>query len=126
VVVVADPTKKNNLLIKRIIGLPGETMEIKDNSVYIGDKKLGDDKYGTFKKPSFERAVIIKNYGPTTIPQDQYFVLGDNRNETFDSRHFGLVTRDGILAKVLIIYGSIDVSQDTPSKREERTGLIIK
>ena len=73
-------------LIKRIIGLPGETVEIKNNEVYINDELL-EDEYGYG---------VTYNIDPITLGEDEYFVLGDNRIISLDSRSFGTIERSEI------------------------------
>lgn len=70
--------------IKRVIGLPGETVQIIDNDIYINDKKL-DENYG--KDPISDPGIAID---PITLGEDEYFVLGDNREESLDSRAEGI------------------------------------
>lgn len=84
--------------IKRIIGLPGETVEIKDGTVFINGTKI-EEPY-LFPEP----AQYYKNFGPEKIPDDQYFVLGDNRNNSNDSRSWGTVSQDDIIGKARFIY----------------------
>ena len=115
-----------HLYVKRIIGLPGEKLEIRNNVVYIDDKKFDEDRFGALGKSVSQKSVIAKDFGPKTIPEGSYFVLGDNRNTTFDSRHFGFVARQAIAGKVLGVYQSIDSTQDPPIIRQDRTGLVIK
>jgi signal peptidase I len=81
---------KNEASVKRIIGMPGETVEIKSGKVFI-DKKLQYEPY-ILEPPSYE-------YGPKTIPIHSYFVLGDNRNNAFDSVQWGFLRRDHLLGK---------------------------
>ena len=73
-------------LIKRIIGLPGETVEISENQIYI-DGELLDDPYGYG---------ITYNIDPVTLGDDEYFILGDNRIISLDSRSFGKIHRSEI------------------------------
>ena len=88
------PTLKGNEImllnklgqIKRIIGLPGETVEIKDNDIYINDKKI-EDKYGYG---------VTYNIDKVTLKKDEYFILGDNRKISLDSRVFGTIHKDEI------------------------------
>lgn len=70
--------------IKRVIGLPGETVQIIENDIYINDKKL-DENYG--KDPISDPGIAID---PITLGEDEYFVLGDNREESLDSRAEGI------------------------------------
>lgn len=85
-IVVLKLDGENNNLIKRIIGLPGETVEIKNNKIYINDKVL-DDPYGYG---------ITYNIDPVTLGDDEYYILGDNRIVSLDSRVFGKIKRSEI------------------------------
>ena len=87
--------------IKRVIGLPGETIVIKDSLVHLIDKDgneiLLNEDYGYY-----EDALPMQPYlasVPITIPEGQYFVLGDNRNRSLDSRQIGLIKKEDILGK---------------------------
>lgn len=85
-IVVLKIDGREDNLIKRIIGLPGETVEIKDNDIYINDKKI-DDKYGYG---------VTYNIDKVTLKKDEYFILGDNRKISLDSRVFGTIHKDEI------------------------------
>ena len=85
-IVVLKIDGREDNLIKRIIGLPGETVEIKDNDIYINDKKL-EDKYGYG---------VTYNIDKVTLKKDEYFILGDNRKISLDSRVFGTIHKDEI------------------------------
>lgn len=89
---------ENTYYIKRIIGLPGETVQIKDGYVYIGDKKL-DEHYGA---EVMERAGIAEE--PIKLGDDEYFVLGDNRNHSSDSRdpNVGVLKREDLIGKAWV------------------------
>lgn len=93
-----DPKKD---FIKRIIGLPGEEIMIRDRQVYI-NRELLDDRHAHFTyEPKFGH---IDNYGPRIIPPDSYFVMGDNRDNSKDSRYWGFLSRRLIKGKALFIY----------------------
>ena len=85
-IVVLKLDGDQNNLIKRIIGLPGETVEIKNNEIYINDELL-DDPYGVG---------VTYNIDPVTLGEDEYFILGDNRIVSLDSRIFGKIDRSEI------------------------------
>ena len=85
-IVVLKLDGDNDNLIKRIIGLPGETVEIKDNKIYINDEEL-DDPYGYG---------VTYNIDPVTLGEDEYYILGDNRIVSLDSRVFGKISRSEI------------------------------
>jgi signal peptidase I len=94
-IVFHPPVTDSKPYIKRIIGLPGESVEIKEGKVYIhktdGTTILLDEPY--IKEPFFS------NYTSLTIPENEYFVMGDNRNNSSDSRNGWLVSRDKIIGK---------------------------
>ena len=91
--------KENTYYIKRIIGLPGETVQVTDGYAYIDGELLESDVYG---------AEIMDNSGiagePLTLDEDEYFVLGDNRNNSSDSRDpsVGILTREDLLGRAWI------------------------
>lgn len=99
IVIFKYPDDPSRLFVKRIIGLPGETVEIKDGKVYIdgSDEPLDD---------SFIKEETYGNYGPYEVPENCYFMLGDNRNNSNDSRKWKntYVERDAILAKAVLRY----------------------
>lgn len=88
-------------LIKRIIGLPGESVEIRDNKVYIGDKVLNEPYLKNIDMDDFS---LYEDLGYQTIPKDMYFVLGDNRNNSKDSRNIevGLIKKSDIVGRVKV------------------------
>lgn len=96
-----DSSGKNvdTYYVKRVIGLPGETVQIKDGKVYINDALLEDDKYCLSEILDGGNAAI-----PITLKEDEYFVLGDNRNMSTDSRSdfVGLVHREDIIGEVFM------------------------
>lgn len=89
-----DETK---YLIKRVIGLPGEHIEIKDSKVYIDDK-LYDEEYVLTDN---NKKVVNRDYG--VVPENQYFVLGDNRDNSLDSRYekVGFINKKDFIGKVV-------------------------
>ena len=91
-----DGTAKKTYYIKRVIGLPGETVQIIDGSVYINNEKLDDDVYGA---AAINEAGIAEN--PLVLGENQYFVMGDNRNMSTDSRnsYVGLVSKNDIIGE---------------------------
>ena len=92
--------KEKELLIKRVIGLPGETIQIKDGVIFINDKEI-KDRSGLNE---IEEAGLAKE--PVTLSNDEYFVIGDNRKESIDSRsnEVGNVRRKDILGKASFIF----------------------
>lgn len=82
-------------LIKRVIGLPGEVISYKNNKLYINGNEI-EDNYGLGYTENFE----LKDLNLTKIPDNEYLVMGDNRNDSLDSRYFGTISKDKILGSV--------------------------
>ncbi len=90
-IVVLDEEKENEIIIKRIIGMPGDTVSIENNTVYVNDEEIEEDyAYGE-----------TSDYEEITLEDDEYFILGDNRPISKDSRYFGPVKEDEIIGKVI-------------------------
>ena len=100
VIVFIYPVDKSKDFIKRVIGLPGDEIEIVGNKIYINGKPF-EDKYGYY--PGLTRKA---RFGPVTVPKDHLFVMGDNRNHSYDSRYWGFVPLDAVKGKAFIIYWS--------------------
>ena len=85
-------------LIKRIIGLPGETVEIKNNQLYINNTLYEEDYLpDDLVYPDFS----LSDLGYSVIPDDMYLVLGDNREDSLDSREIGLIKKEEINGKII-------------------------
>ena len=122
-------------LVKRVVGLPGETVEMKDNVLLINGKPISytrmDPEYAeqlpdkvrdrcilaTEELDGSAHAVMsvpsvaaARNFGPITVPRGSYFVLGDNRDNSRDSRYFGFIERDSIVGKAGGVIGSLDIT----------------
>lgn len=93
---------KNDMYLKRIIGLPGETIEIIENTIYIDGKEL-TEFYGAFSDGDSvsDVAAHFSNYPKTKLGIDEYFVIGDNRYVSDDSRNFGPITGDLMVGKAI-------------------------
>jgi signal peptidase I len=119
VLVFKYPEEPERDFIKRVIGLPGETLEVREKKVYINGAPL-EEPYAHFLQPpqsgsslhevtSFD---VRERYGPVTVPADQYFMMGDNRDNSQDSRYWGFLRRDYIKGRALVIYLSLDSGPD--------------
>ena len=90
-IIVLDEEKDNEKIIKRVIGMPGETVAIKKGKIYINDKVI-DDEYAYGETSDFDKV---------TLADDQYFILGDNRLISKDSRYFGPIKENEIKGKIV-------------------------
>ena len=98
-----DPSKD---FIKRVIGTAGEKVQIIDRRIYINDQLI-DDPWGHFENiGSVEYQHSIENFGPVVVPEASLFVMGDNRNNSEDSRFWGFLHVNAVLGKAFILYFS--------------------
>ncbi len=104
-IVVFAPTEaleKQNFhdaFIKRVIGLPGDKVKVRGGRVYINDKPLREDYIGQKQIPQYEWPT---DKDVEVVPQDSYLVLGDNRNNSYDSHYWGFVPRDKIIGRAVV------------------------
>lgn len=111
-------------LVKRVIGLPGDVLELRDERLYINGEALSyaplasDDAATVYARellgvhphmlqiqPGLR---ALRSFGPVTVPQGSYFMMGDNRDNSRDSRYFGFVARDQIVGRALAVVASLD------------------
>lgn len=125
IVFEAPPQAANNEdFIKRVIGLPGDTIEVKRGVVSVNGKKLNEPYLNPLPDPSAPQ----ENTGPFNVPPDSYFVMGDNRDDSNDSRFWGFVPRQNIIGTPLFIYMSIRAPDDDvwePGHMGERLGTYL-
>jgi signal peptidase I len=111
--------------------LPGETLELKEKKIYINGTPL-DEPYVHFLEEPHHSAELSEvtssdvreNYGPVTVPPNQYFMMGDNRDNSADSRYWGFMPRDYVKGKALLIYWSYEAERE--DYEDESTGATIK
>jgi signal peptidase I len=119
VIVFKYPEEPARDFIKRVIGLPGDSVELRDKKVSINGVPL-EEPYVHFIEPpgatsefrevtSFD---VRERYGPVTVPANQFFVMGDNRDNSQDSRYWGFLPRDYIKGRALVIYWSYDAGPE--------------
>src|SRR6266511_1268207 len=131
VIVFKYPEEPDRDFIKRVIGLPGETVELREKKVYVNGKPL-DEPYVHFLQPPGSSSEmhevtsydVRERYGPVTVPPRQYFVMGDNRDNSQDSRYWGFLPRENIKGKALFIYWSYDAGRE--AYQEEGTIATLK
>jgi signal peptidase I len=109
IIVFKHPENPERDLIKRTIGLPGETVELRNKKVYINGAPL-EEPYVHFLYPADASDIsdtdVRRNYGPVTVPGGHYFMMGDNRDNSEDSRYWGFLPRDYVKGKALFVYFS--------------------
>lgn len=134
-IVVCFSPDDGTRLVKRIIGQPGDTIELRNNTLILNGESVSytkiDSKYtehlsGKIKEKcilamedldGLAHAVMstpsvdaVRTFGPVTVPQNSYFVMGDNRDNSRDSRYFGFVERKFIIGKAKGVIGSLDIT----------------
>ena len=125
VIVFRYPEDKSKDFIKRVIAVGGDKIEVKNKKVFINDEPLGEEPYAVFRAgESFFGFQKGRNFGPFNVPKDNVFVMGDNRDNSHDSRFWGTVDINEIKGKAFILYWSWD-SKDS-SVRFNRLGNLIK
>lgn len=124
IIVCKSPLQPDIFLVKRVIGLPGDTFEIRDKTVYIGGNPL-DEPYKqhsdsrVFPKEiadSLGRQLQRDNYAPIVIPEDSFIVMGDNRDDSLDSRYWGFLPRENMVGRPLFIFWSYEDPPDAHLK----------
>ena len=124
IVVFIFPNDRSKDFIKRVIGVGGDKIEIKNKKIFINDKEF-KDSYGVFS----DSLILPKsmqprdNFGPVTVPEKSIFVMGDNRDESLDSRFWGFVDLKDVEGKAFIIYWSWN--RDEHNLRLQRLGNLL-
>jgi signal peptidase I len=134
-IVVCFSPDDGTRLVKRVIGLPGDTVEMKDNTLFLNGEPVSytkaDPSYATSLSRELRKSCVLatedldgsahavmsipsilamRNFGPVTVPPASYFVMGDNRDRSRDSRYFGFVDREQIVGKAKGVIGSLDIT----------------
>jgi signal peptidase I len=116
IVIFKAPTNEKENYVKRVIALPGEWVEVKDKTILINGKAL-DEPYAHYEPDPRTRT----GFGPEKVPQDRLFVMGDNRDNSFDSRYWGFLPVEKAFGTPLITFWSYD-----SAKRRIRFKEIFK
>lgn len=125
IVVFKYPEDPKRDFIKRVIAVAGDTVEARDKIVYVNGRKL-IEPYTQHVDPEIrpKGADPRDNFGPTMVPKESVFVMGDNRDQSYDSRFWGFVDMSQIKGNAMVIYWSWDSSKSWP--RFGRIGRIVK
>lgn len=151
IIVFKYPKDEGKNFIKRIVGLPGDKIEIRQGKLFINDEPVAVAALGAYNgddqqsgPPYYDKPMLFNeqlgsvnhpilylhdqtetNYGPALVPKDSVFVMGDNRDNSQDSRVWGFVKQNKILGRALIIYWSWD-GENGRWVRWERLGNLIR
>lgn len=114
VVVFRSPEDPQVDLVKRLVGLPGDLIEVRQKQLYVNGARVRDAGYAIHRDPrlgsqrtSFNAQLFRRdNYGPVTVPPQRYFFLGDNRDYSYDSRYWGAVPVHYVKGRAFLIYWS--------------------
>ncbi len=105
IIVFRAPLPGSPDYIKRLIGMPGDTLEVRQGIVFIDGQPLAEPYRNGPPSPD-------DNYGPVLVPPGHFFMMGDNRNDSYDSRYWGFVPRENILGTPLFVYMSINAPEE--------------
>jgi len=113
IVVFRSPENANIDVVKRCVGLPGDTVDVQSKRLFINGKQVNDSSYAIHRDPASYSELSFSdqgrrrdNFGPETVPPDHYFCMGDNRDFSYDSRFWGMLPRHLIKGRALFIYWS--------------------
>lgn len=120
IVVFVYPVDPSKDFIKRVIAVEGDTIRVVGKTVYVNERPLKED-YAIYEDGSTEPR---ENFGPVKVPKGSVFVLGDNRDKSYDSRFWGFVNKEVIKGRAFIVYMSWD--SNNFGVRWKRLGSLIK
>lgn len=146
-IVTVDSKQAGELLLKRVIGLPGDVVELRDNVLYINGRAAsysraavaplaGDgvdqaayrderlDRMSHLVRLSESHPSLRSSYGPVVVPPDHYLMLGDNRDDSADSRYYGFFARNELMGRTRRIAFSLDAERGY-LPRLDRTGRLL-
>jgi len=125
IIVFKFPEDPDKDFIKRAIGIAGDVVEVRDKQVYVNQKPL-QSSYAVYKESGNMVGFDTRrdNFGPVTVPPNSLFVMGDNRDHSYDSRFWGFVDLKAVKGKAFIIYWSWD--KDNFGVRWKRFGQLLK
>jgi signal peptidase I len=125
IIVFRYPEEPDKDFIKRVIAVPGDILEIRNKEVFVNGAHV-EQPYAVYTDPHVIPANVSErdNLGPITVPPDSYFVMGDNRDNSYDSRFWGFVDASEVRGKAFIIYWSWDSNHF--GVRWDRLGSLIR
>lgn len=132
VVVFKYPLDPERDFIKRCIGLPGDELDIRDKALFLNGKRVEEGAYTYFTDPhTYPESPFVPEYyrtrdqfGPAKVPADRYFCLGDNRDNSYDSRYWGPVPAENLKGRALMVYWSVaEGPEDGAAPAAEKRGV---
>ena len=129
ILVFKYPEEPERDFIKRVIGLPGDTLELQNQTILINGQPLAEP-YTHYLFPealsSHLEGDVRRKYGPVTVPEGHYFMMGDNRDDSQDSRFWGFLPQSYVKGRALFIYWSFDTPEDgSPGGFAPRWGRLF-
>lgn len=129
IVVFEYPQDRTKDFVKRVIGVSGDKIQIRNKNIFINDKPY-KDAFGVYTDPVIIPAIMHKrdNFGPVTVPRGSLFVMGDNRDQSHDSRFWGFVDLQDVAGKAMLIYWSWNSESQTSILKRirwERMGRLL-
>src|SRR4051812_27396890 len=137
IIVFRYPLQPDTDFVKRVIGMPGDTVEVRDKKVAVNGRQL-DEPYVIHEDPQIyplqpalpEPYRSRDQFGPYTVPEGQYFAMGDNRDKSSDSRYWGTVPRSMIKGRAFVVYWSFSGEPPPPGsppleRIKELFGVVI-
>jgi len=129
IIVFRWPDDPKTDFVKRVVGLPGETVTIREKRVFIDGREIAEP-YVVFRTGETLRAnhpdANRDHFGPFKVPPGEYFMMGDNRDRSHDSRFWGTVPRAMMKGRAFMVYWSFDLEQMTPRNRLEEIGMVLR
>jgi signal peptidase I len=119
IVVFKYPEEPDRDFIKRVIGLPGDTIELRNKKVHINGRPLDEPYVHYIFPPATDGQPkawdLRETFGPVTVGPDQLFMMGDNRDNSQDSRFWGMLPRNYVKGRAMVIYWSLDEAAGAPA-----------
>ena len=119
IIVFKFPEEPDRDFIKRTIGVPGDTIELKNQTVFVNGQPTVEPYAHYLLPPADDTQTdgfdLRRKYGPVTVPEGHYFMMGDNRDDSQDSRYWGFLPESYVKGRALFIYWSFDVPDDGSS-----------
>ena len=129
IIIFRHPKDRSMDLVKRVVAKPGDVVEIRVKALYVNKKRV-DDTAAHFSDGRVIPGFIAPrdNFGPVTVPKDSYFAMGDNRDNSSDSRFWGFLKKEDLVGKAELIYFSRDAKATNPLNyvRWRRLGHFVR